>query len=171
MSNPSSGKTKIVELEVIKGFPENILEVRTMTEDKFIENHGSGSLRKAKKLGTAYKSLYKEERVAYDFGWEFKVLPNSRVTYNDAIAEGDCSAFTESCWHAERYLQKNPFKDDEFALKYIVVEESENEKYEGIGLICKQTNASYIGDGNILFCIIAEYDTKNKVWHEARNPF
>ncbi len=62
MSNPSSGKTKIVELEVVKGFPENILEVRTMTEDKFIENHGSGSLRKAKKLGTAYKSLYKEER-------------------------------------------------------------------------------------------------------------
>lgn len=60
MSNPSSGKTKIVELEVVKGFPENILEVRTMTEDKFIENHGSGSLRKAKKLGTAYKSLYKE---------------------------------------------------------------------------------------------------------------
>ena len=56
MSNPSSGKTKIVELEVVKGFPENILEVRTMTEDKFIENHGSGSLRKAKKLGTAYKS-------------------------------------------------------------------------------------------------------------------
>lgn len=166
-----SGKTKIVPLKVSEGFPSNILNVRNMTEDEFIENHGSGSLRKAKKLGTAYKALYKEERVAYDFGWEFKVLPNSRITYNDAIAEGDCSAFTESCWHAERYLQKNPFEDDIFELKYLIVEESETCRYEGIGLFCKQTNASYIGDGNTLFCIIAEYNTKTHEWEEARNPF
>ncbi len=109
MNNTSSGKTKIVDLKVSNGFPANVLAVRTMTEEQFIENHGSGSLRKAKKLGTAYKSLYKEERVAYDFGWEFKVLPNSRITYNDAIAEGDCSAFTESCWHAERYMNSLNF--------------------------------------------------------------
>lgn len=165
-----SGKTKIVQLKQ-EDLPKNLVHIRTMSEDEFIENHASGTLRKAKKLGTAYKSLYREERVAYDFGWEFKVIPNSRITYNDAIAEGDCSAFTESCWHAERYMNKNPFEDDIFELKYIIVEETEDHVYQGIGLFCKQTTASFIGEGNTLFCIIAEYDAKNKTWLEARNPF
>jgi hypothetical protein len=168
-----SGKTLIIKMseETLK-LPENILKIRNINENDFIENHGSGTLRKAKRLGTAYKSLYKEERVAYDFGWEFKVVPNSRITYNDAIAEGDCHSFTEACWHAERYLMKNPFEEDDiYEFKYIIVEECEGCRYEGIGLICRQTNAQYIGDGNTLFCIIAEYDNEKKEWKDARNPF
>lgn len=165
-----SGQTKIVDMKIPEGFPENLLKVRTMTEDEFIENHGSGTLRKAKKLGAAYKSLYKEERVAYDFGWEFKAIPNSRLMYNDVIAEGDCHAFTEACWHVERYIQKNPFKDDIFELKYLQVTEEDN-TYEGIGIFCKQTNASYIGNGFSVFALIAEFDLKTNTWQEARNPF
>lgn len=163
-----SGKTKIVETKEINS--KNLLNLRTMSEDEFIEQHGSGTLRKAKRLGTAWKSLYKEERIAYDFGWEFKCVPNSRITYNDAIAEGDCHSFTEACWHAERYIVRNPYSEDKFSFKYIIVEE-EGTKYEGIGLICRETSAKYIGDGNTVFAIIAEYDTVNHKWLDARNPF
>ena len=55
-----SGQTKIVEIKVPEGFPENILKVRTMSEEEFIENHGSGTLRKAKKLGAPERGINNE---------------------------------------------------------------------------------------------------------------
>lgn len=166
-----SGKTKIVPISESLALPLCISYVRSLTENGFIENHGSGTLRKAKMLGSAYISLYREERIAYDFGWEFRIAPNSRITYNDAVAEGDCHSVTEAQWFAERYMTLNRFTEDKWSFKYIIVEDVDGTRTEGIGLFCKQTCADYIGVGNSLYCIITEWDIEKKEWKDAKNPF
>ena len=166
-----SGKTKIVPMNESLLLPLGISYVRTLTEFDFIEHCGSGTLRKAKRLGSAYISLYREERIAYDFGWEFRIAPNSRITYNDAIAEGDCHSVTEAQWFAERYITLNRFAEDKWSFKYIIVEDSDGTRTEGIGLFCKQTCADFIGAGNSLYSIIAEWDNEKKEWKDAKNPF
>ena len=71
-------------------------DIRMMSASDWIEEHGSGTLRKNKKLGMAWKAQYLEERIAYEFGWEFECQARSRIMFGDAYTEGDCSAVTEA---------------------------------------------------------------------------
>lgn len=82
-------------------------ELRHMMEDAWIDRHGSGTLRKNKRLKMAWKSQYMSERIAWEFGHTFEVLPRSRVMYGDAITEGDCHAVTEAGWFIDRYFTLN----------------------------------------------------------------
>lgn len=146
--------------------------VRVKTDVAWIEDHASGTLRKAKRLGFAWKALYLEERVAYEWGWEFKIVPRSRLTFGDAFIEGDTPSLTEACWHIERYFTLNPFPDsDVFEAKYVYLSDDEGRTKEGVGIIVRSTSATWLPSGHIVFCIIAEYDAKNKTWLKARNPF
>lgn len=143
--------------------------VRKKTASEWIEDHASGTLRKARKLGFAWKDMYFDERVAHEWGWEFKMIPRSRLTFGDAYIEGDSPALTESCWHIERYLSLNPFPDsDAFEAKYVYVEGSPN--VEGVGIVVRRTSAAWIPTGQIVYCIIAEYCKESKGWKHARNP-
>ena len=147
------------------------LNMRTMTADDFIETHASGTLRKNKRLGMAWRNQYLEERVAYEFGWEFEIQPKSRIMFGDAFTEGDESAVTEAGWHIERYQQMNTFLGDRIQAKYINVEYSWGEKKEGIGIIIRETTAPWVPKGHIVFCIVSEFDTEKGEWKEANNPF
>jgi hypothetical protein len=146
------------------------VRLRTMSKDDFIQEHGSGTLRKNTRIGFDTNLQYKEERAAYEFGWGFKILNHTRITFGIPISEGDCHAVTETGWHTERYLEMNLFEEDIFELKYIQIEESDGTKIEGIGLICRQTSASWVGNNSILYSMIAEY-VPRQGWNNAENPF
>lgn len=147
-----------------------LLAIRTMEAEAFIERHASGTLRKNRRLGMVWREQYLEERVAYEFGWEFQCLPRSRVTFGDAYTEGDTPSLTEAGWHIERYLELCPYPEDRFETKYINVEYKDGRTREGIGLIVRQTSAAWIPAGHLVFAIVTEYDPVKKHWHEARNP-
>lgn len=147
------------------------VNIRNMSADEWVEKHASGTLRKNKRIGFAWRSQYLEERIAYEFGWEFKILPRSCVTFGDAITEGDCHSITETGWHMERYIAMKIFPEDYYEAKYIQTETSDGSKSEGIGLIVRETSAPWIPDGHVVFAIIAEFDTNEQKWCNAQNPF
>lgn len=164
-------ETKFVEVGTEKStaFQRRIRE-RMMVTDEWIEAHGSGTLRKNKRIGFAWQKQYMSERIAYEFGFVFEIMPRTRVVYNDAISEGDCHPVTEAGWHIERYMALSVFSEDIFEGKYIIVEETDGKRREGIGIIVKQTSFQ-VPSGNVVFAIIAEFDNKTKEFHPARNPF
>lgn len=148
-------------------------QLRSLSETDWIAKHGSGSLQKAKEIGFSYRSLYLQERCAHDFGWTFQVLPRTRVTFGDALMEGDCAPLTETCWFAKRLIERNIFPDsDRYEVKYIKtykMDITEDSYSEGVGVVVRTTSASWIPAGHLVFAIIAHWDGSR--WMEARNPF
>lgn len=133
-------------------------------EQWFIENHASGTLRKNKRLGMASRKQYLEERTAFHFGWHFQMVPRSRVTFGDAITEGDCKAITEAGWHIDRYIKRCLLTDEHVEAKYLHVTLEDESVKEGIGIVFRSTYAQWIPDGHIVYAIVAEYDSKTDTW-------
>lgn len=150
---------------------QNRVKIRLMEADEFIEKHASGTLRKSKRLGFAWKSQYLDERVAYEFGWGFEIVERTRVLFADAIVSENCQPLTEAGWHIERYMNLSIFKEDYFEAKYILVEYKDGQKKEGVGIVVRQTSAPFIPNGYIVFSIIAEFDPVSQDYKEAVNPF
>lgn len=148
-------------------------QLRALSEAEWIDGYASGSLQKAKRLGFSYRSLYLEERCAHDFGWTFRVLPRTRVTFGDALMEGDCAPLTETCWFARRLIDRNIFPDsDKYEVKYIKTYKTDiagASDIEGVGVVVRTSSAAWIPCGYLVFAIIAEW--KNGEWLEAQNPF
>lgn len=147
------------------------LYIREMSADEFIEEKGSGTLRKNKRIGFAWRSQYLHERVCYEFGYKFEILPRTQVVCNDAITDGDCKPLTEAGWHIERYLALNVFPEDYFETKYMLVEGRNGKRKEGVGIIVRQTSAPWIPKGHIVFAIIAEHSKTLGDFRPAENPF
>ncbi len=144
--------------------------IRMMTDDEFIEQHASGTLRKNKRLGFGWRSQYLVERSAFEFGYPFECLQRTRITFGDAISEGDCHPVTEAGWHIDRYIAMSVFEEDFFEPKYIIVEYANGKRKEGIGIVVRTTSAPWVPDGYIVFAIVTEYDDVAKKWLDARNP-
>jgi hypothetical protein len=167
-------ETKVVKMASKTAICESmkkLIAIRTMTADEFIETHGSGTLRKNKRIGFAWKLQYLEERTVFEFGWKFECVARTRVTFGDAITEGDNHAITEAGWHIDRYISRSIFPEDIVETKYIIVEYPDGKKKEGVGIIMRQTSAAFIPCGHLVFAIIAEFDVKNAAWRSAENPF
>jgi hypothetical protein len=179
-----SGVTKIVDPALvaldITNLPQELIKplaqlqslyaLRSMSADDWVETHGSGTLRKNKRIGFAWKAQYREERAAYEFGWTFEVVPASRVMWGIPFTEGDCHAVTEAGWHIERFFEKKVFIEDFYEAKYIKVEYPDGATKEGIGIVVRQTSAKWVGEGQLVFAIVAEF-VPGKGWKEAENPF
>jgi hypothetical protein len=161
-------ETEQIKVPEIPSLRQN---VRMMPEEMWIDNHGSGTLRKNKRLGMVYRTQYLHERVAWEYGHVFEVLPRSRVTFGDAISEPDCKALTEAGWFIDRYftLNKAIFPSDYYECKYIYVARGDVE-VEGIGIIVRTTCAPWIPAGHIVFGLVAEYSKISKAWRPAQNP-
>lgn len=147
------------------------VSIREMNADAFIQNHASGTLRKNKSIGMAWHQQYLEERICYEFGWEFECLPRSRVTFGVPNTEGDCSALTEAGWHIERYMNLHVFPEDQMEAKYIIIENADGKRKEGIGIIFKQTSAPFIPKGHLVFAIVSPFEPYSHKWMHANNPF
>jgi hypothetical protein len=144
--------------------------IRNLSEEDWIEKHGSGTLRKNKRIGFTYRTQYLSERVAYEFGYGFEIVPRAQITFGDPITEGECPSLTEAGWHIERYLELDPF-GDYFEAKYIHASYRDNTQREGVGIIVRETSAPWLPAGHIVFSIVAEFDPAKKDWKHAINPF
>lgn len=134
---------------------KNLNLFRLLDQDNWIENYGSSTLKRAKKLGASFKNLYLEERIAWEWGLNFKGVPKSRITFGDPYTEGDCHFITEGQWIADRYIIRSPFLEDLFEWKYIIVSDTNSNKLEeGLGLILRETTAQFIPSGYIIYAII-----------------
>lgn len=160
-------ETKTVEFKKSK---TKLDYVRTMTKEEFIENHGSGTLRKNTKLGIKSNCQYLEEIIAYEFGWGFQSMPSTRVTLGEAISEGDVKGLTELGWFAERYLMTRVFEEDIIEVRFIQYEDSNGKRYEGNGIVIKQTSFN-VPKGHLVFAIVTHFNIEKGEWEEAENPF
>lgn len=145
-------------------------KIRTMSKEEFIENHGSGTLRKNKKIGLKHNLQYWEERIAYEFGWEFRMLPSTRVTMGNAQTEGDVKGLTEFGWFVERFMSTRVFKEDLIEPVYLQIEDVDGTRSEGNGIFVKQTSFE-VPKGYVVFAVITPFNTETGEWEEALNPF
>lgn len=143
-------------------------QLREMSKEEFIENWGSGTLRKSTKLGFDTQEVYWQERVRFEFGSGFEVIQRSRVTYSD-IKLVSSQALTELGWHAERMIELRPFESDEFVCKQFEVEYADGKIRQGAGIFVKETSCSWIPQGYMVFSIVAE--KKDGKYLAAINPF
>lgn len=160
----------LIKNKEIQNFIDKRLKLRNMPEHEWIEQHGSGTLRKNRRIGFSYRSQYLHERICYEFGYGFEILPRSRIIFGDPFTEADCGPITEAGWHIERYIETNIFGDVVEA-KYINAEYDDSNKKEGVGIIIRETSAAWIPQGHIIFSIIAEFDPRTRTWKNATNPF
>jgi hypothetical protein len=163
-----SSATEIIA-PTTEAVPLNRWTARQMSMADFIENKGSGTLRKNNRVGFNTKSQALHERIAYEFGYQFECLMERCVTWGQARSEGDSSALTECGWFAERYADVCLFPGDEIEVKYIIVEEG-HIKREGIGLVVRKTSAQWVPQGYMVFAIITEYDYNTHDFKPAKNP-
>jgi hypothetical protein len=166
-------QTEVVPVsDDVKGSPalKRLLEQRTMSEESFVERFSSGTLRKNRRLGFAWRSQYLEERISYEFGYSFRCAPKSYLTFGDAFTEGDCPQITEVGWVLDRYLARHPFPEDRFQVKYIKLDGQNGPIAEGIGLVLFETSAPFIPAGHVVFAIIADWDVARKTFREHLCP-
>tara|TARA_R110002074_G_scaffold224186_2_gene395436 strand:+ start:28 stop:561 length:534 start_codon:yes stop_codon:yes gene_type:complete len=152
------------------------LSLREMSGGDWMERHGSGTLRKNKRYGMRIVSHYRVERVAWEFGYPFEVMPTTWVNFNDAISAGDCHAVTESGWHGGRMIERSIFPNDVFQIKHIIVDGSAGKggptgRREGLGILVRQTSAAWVPRGNIVFAMMSLHNKETGEWSDVRNPF
>ena len=147
------------------------LKIRSMSPEEWIEAHASGTLRKNKRIGMAWRTQYQEERCIFEFGWTFQVLPRSRITWGVAITEGDNHSVTEAGWHIDRYIALRAFPEDRFETAYLQVEPEHGKRREGIGIVVRETSASWLPPGHLVFALVAEFKKRKGLWLPAQNPF
>jgi hypothetical protein len=114
-------KFREVKTEII----ENELTDKLMSKEEFMEDHGSGTLRKNARLGFLHRDQYREERIAWELGYQFELLPASRVMIGIPITEGNCHP-------VERFLHHKNKDDENFIPAYIRTEYSDGTVNEGI---------------------------------------
>jgi hypothetical protein len=143
-------------------------KTRNASKEEFIENYGSGTLRKSGKLGFDIHDAYLRERIRFEFGLGFEIIQRSRVTYSD-IKLVPSKALTELGWHAERMIELRPFESDVFICKQFEIEYPDGKTKEGAGILVRKTSCSWIPQGFMVFSIVAE--KQNGKFKEAINPF
>lgn len=162
--------TKQISMPDHPPVPAERLRSRMMPMEEFIEEKGSGTLRKNSRIGMNTKSHAMVERCAYEFGYAWEVCMERSLTWGEPRSEGDSHPLTEVGWHVERYAAMCLFPGDEVECKYLIREDPDGTRREGIGMILRKTSAPWVPAGYAVFCIIAEYDQILHDFGKAVNP-
>lgn len=104
----------------------------------WIASFGSGSLRRAKEEGMAWREMYLGERAALEFGYGFAPVAASRVTRGRALAEGDSPGTTETCWWARalRWRAARCGRADTFEVIHATIADGDGGSASGLALVC-----------------------------------
>lgn len=145
--------------------PPHIVSMREMSMNDWITKYGSGTLQKSRKLGFDIYDKYLEERVKFEFGFGFEILPKSYLTISD-IKLVSASALTELGWHLERMIEIRPYDSDWFIGKYIQLGKDDR---QGACILLKESSASWIPKGMMIFAMVAPFSDGKYL--EAINPF
>lgn len=142
----------------------------TMSAEDWVERHGSGTLRKNKRLGMSWKSQYLEERTAFEFGYGFESIATNRLTCGIPLTSGDCKASTETGWFVDR-MQCIDIFGDHPAPSYISVEYPDGTRREGLGIILTLSlRPKWIPSSHSVFAIVGEYSDEQKQFISSLNP-
>jgi hypothetical protein len=172
-------ETNIVNVKIPEGVSQgldNQILMRVTPLENWLKttlsNRLSGTLKKNASIGFKYKTQLLHEAVCQTMGWGFEVEKTTYITYNVPMTEGDVKSLTELGWFVDRLLHIHPFDEDKFELKYINIQNENGDILrQGVGVIVSETSIQWIPKGTILFSLISEYDSKNKIWLDAVNPF
>ena len=161
---------KIDFTEQSKQLPTRIIEKRTMSNTEFIEMHGSGTLRDNKNNGFVWSIQCLAERIAYVFGYGFGAYKSHLVVFNDSISECDEVAYTMSGRWFKSYQNKKLFSEDYFEIKYVSIKDETDKKiWEGIGVIVRETSATFIPDNIIVLAKVCRFDPILQKWDQPVN--
>lgn len=150
--------------------PQRIVEKRTMSNSDFIEQHGSGTLRDNKNLGFVWSIQNLSERIAYTFGYGFAAFKSHTVVFNDSISECDEVAYTLAGRWFKAYQAKKLFEEDYFEIKYVIVKDEQDQKvWEGIGVVVRETSATFVPDNTLVIAQVARFDPKTQTWDSPVN--
>lgn len=106
----------------------------------WIRQWGSGTLRRAVEEDLAWRDLYLEERVAFEFGYGFSPAMRSRLALGRALAAGDDPSTTETCWWA-RALRWRVVRDERPARVEVVHARLDHDGVrEGIAIVLTPDN-------------------------------
>jgi hypothetical protein len=125
-----------------------------MTTEEWIQQFGSGTLRRAVEENMCWRELYLHERSAFEFGYGFEPISGSRITFGKALASADDPATTETCWWA-RVLRWRAIRDNRPAkvdVMYITI--SEEVTRESIGIVYyPETRPSWLPNDRVLVAL------------------
>ncbi len=163
--------TETVDLSpASRALPERIVRARCQSNKDWVRAHGSGTLRDNMELGFVWSIQCLSERLAYTFGYGFCAHKAHLVAFNDSISECDERAYTLAGRWTKRYLAKSLFPEDYFELKYLMLFNEVNVcEWEGIGLVVRQTSATFIPANTMVVAKIARYDTSRHAWDAPVN--
>jgi hypothetical protein len=164
-------KTVIIPLsEQSQQLPQRIIEKRTMSNTDFIKNHGSGTLKDNKDYGFIWSIQCLSERLAYTFGYGFTAQKSHLVVFNDSISECDETAYTMSGRWFKAYQSKKLFNEDYFEIKYVSIKNEDGSKnWEGIGVIVRETSATFIPDNIIVVAKVCQFNHHTQQWEKPVN--
>lgn len=132
------------------------MSTRLLSEEAWISEHASGTLRFAAQLGTSYRNLYLEERVHFTFGGAFEALPMSRILTGPLMAESDCRPFTEGVWQCRRRRAEGFAGDVYSSPLWIQATPSEGPVREGLGLILTNpAQCAWLPSHLVVFAFVA----------------
>lgn len=164
---------KTIKVEMTKQskeLPERIIEKRIMTNSQFVELHGSGTLKDNKSLGFVWSIQCLSERLAYIFGYGFSAFKAHNVVFNDSISECDERAYTLAGRWFKAYQAKKLFEEDYFEIKYVIIKDDTDKKlWEGIGVIVRETSATFIPDNTLVIARVARFDPVKQEWEQPIN--
>lgn len=162
----SNTRTLKLELsEVSKMLPERIVKARTISDEEWIAQHASGTLKDNKEQGFSWKIQCLSERVAYTFGYGFSAYKHENLVYGPAITECDDPAYTVCGRLFKAYNAKKLFPEDYFEVKYVREMDGNNQVvWEGLGVIVRETSATFIPDGKLVMAKVVQFDTAQKKW-------
>ncbi|HMU80404.1 MAG TPA: HAD hydrolase family protein [Microthrixaceae bacterium] len=63
------------------------------------------------------------------------------------------------------------FPEDRFETAYLQVEPEHGKRREGIGIVVRETSASWLPPGHLVFALVAEFKKRKGLWLPAQNPF
>lgn len=161
---------KVPLSDISSKLPSRIIEARTQSNSAFIEAHGSGTLRDNKDVGFVWSIQCLSERLAYTFGYGFGGYKAHNVIFNDSITECDEDAYTLAGRWFKAYNAKKLFEEDYFEIKYVIIKNDKNQKvWEGIGIIVRETSATFIPDNIIVVAKVCEFDAQREIWLKPIN--
>ena len=142
-------------------FPEYNTKVREAYIDKipegWIQEYGSGSLRRAMQEGMRWREMYYDERTAFEFGHRFSPVLKSRLMIGEPFAEGDSSATTETCWWARRLRKLLPTCQ----VRVVQAHQTQEDEsiHEGIAIqIVPQVNPHWLPAGRSIIAFTTDKD-------------
>lgn len=147
----------------------NRYKLRDADADSWILQLGSGTLNNSKNASVEWHPLYRQERVAFEYGDGFDLIPHTRITFGTFIAEGDCPVTTHVAYYWRCLQKRSIFGADVHEIKYIHLF-TDNSKREGAGIIVTQTDSPWLPSGYTIYALISEWNPEKKAWGPINNP-